>query len=102
MGTEAKSLLGSIQTAEKVYYAEMSEYLLTAGTSFEQTLDVDARANKYFTSYKIETAQLDGQAAFKATVSVPEGTSGNPAAGITMTLTAGVSGKPIWEDSGLN
>ncbi len=99
MGTEAKSLLGSIQTAEKVYYAEMSEYLVGPNISFEKTLDVDARANKYFTQYTITTAQMNGSPAFIATVS---GTPGTPAAGITMKLTAGVDGKPVWEDSGLN
>ena len=100
MGTEAKSLLGAIQTAEKVYYAEMSEYLVTTGkVSFEQTLDVDARANKYFTGYTISKTTLEGEDAFLATV---EGEDGTPAKGITMKLTAGVNGKPVWEDSGLN
>ena len=98
MGTEAKSLLGSIQTAEKVYYAEMSEYLV-ATTSFEKTLDVDARANKYFTTYTITTSGTGDQAKFTAEV---KGIAGTPAAGITMTLTAGVDGKPEWTDSGLN
>ena len=98
MGTEAKSLLGSIQTAEKVYFAEMSEYMAYSG-SFEKTLDVDARANKYFTSYSISTSGEGDAATFTATVS---GLQGTPAAGITMKLTAGVNGKPVWEDSGLN
>ena len=98
MGTEAKSLLGSIQTAEKVYYAEMSEYLTYTG-SFEPTLDVDARANKYFTTYTITTTGTGDARTFTATVAGLEGT---PASGITMSLTAGVDGKPQWNDVGLN
>ena len=98
MGTEAKSLLGSIQTAEKVYFAEMSQYMAYSG-SFEKTLDVDARANKYFTTYSISTNGTGDAAKFTATVS---GIQGTPAQGITMKLTAGVDGKPVWEDSGLN
>ena len=98
MGTEAKSLLGSIQTAQKVYFAEMSEYMAYAGP-FEKTLDVDARSNKYFTTYTITTAGTGEAATFTASVT---GLDGTPAKGISMTLKSGVNTKPEWTDSGLN
>ena len=101
MATEAKSLLGSIQTAEKVYYAEMSEYLVGDNISFEAALDVDARANKYFTSYTIEPEGTAGTDGYKFIATV-EGLTGTPAANIKMTLKSGVSGKPEWTEEGLN
>ena len=58
IGSEAKALLGSIATSEKVYFAEFGEYWLeTAATSFSVILDIDARANKYFQTYTVENLQ---------------------------------------------
>ena len=67
MAAEAKSLLGSIQVAEKVYYAEYSNYFVTPknGTNHSLELDVDARANKYFKIFKIE--KISNGNGFKAT-----------------------------------
>ena len=53
MGTEASSLLGAINSAEKIFLTENGTFYTTGLTSFDETLDVDARSNKYFTSFKI-------------------------------------------------
>jgi len=98
MGTEAKSLLGSIQTAQKVYYAEHAAFLSLSGdTVFDEALDVDARSNKYFKSFSVTTTGVtDG---FKA---ITTGAADTAASGISMTLTAYKSGEPEWKDNGLN
>ncbi len=53
MGTEASALLGTINTAEKIYFTEHGNFYTTDLTSFDTTLNVDARNNKYFTSFSI-------------------------------------------------
>lgn len=53
MGSEASALLGTINTAEKIYFAEHGNFYTTDLTSFDTTLNVDARNNKYFTSFSI-------------------------------------------------
>ena len=53
MGTEASALLGAINNAEKVYFTEHNSFYTTNLTSFDEVLDVDARGNKYFTSFYI-------------------------------------------------
>jgi len=91
MATEGKSLLGTIQTAEKVYFAEYTEFK-SSTTGFDSDLDVDARSNKYFTNFSI-SGSGDSFTAI---------TSGNGAAsGISLTVVAKKSGEPMWTDSGL-
>ncbi len=100
MGTEAKSLLGSIQTAQKVYYAENSVFKTVTGpTSFDEELDVDARSNKYFTGFTVTASNEGDNISFTAETT---GNAGSPAAGISMTLKAYKSGSPEWNDEGLN
>lgn len=101
MGTEAKSLLGSIQTAQKVYYAENSVFkAVSTVTDFDEELDVDARSNKYFTGFKVEVDNSsEDKLSFTATTT---GNAGSPAQGISMTLKAYKSGSPEWTDEGLN
>jgi len=94
MATEGKALLGSIQTAQKVQYAENATFLSSAATSFHSALDVDARANKYFTSFAISTA--NSGATFTASTT---GTGG--AVGITLTIAASTTGAPTYTDAGL-
>lgn len=53
MTTEASALLGAINKAQKIYFAEYGGFYTTPLTSFDEILDVDARANKYFTSFFI-------------------------------------------------
>ena len=102
MGTEAKSLLGSIQTAQKVYYAENSTFKAVANvTDFDEELDVDARSNKYFTGFSVTTggSGSDNTLYFQAETS---GKTDGAASGISMTLKAYKSGSPEWHDTGLN
>lgn len=100
MGTEAKSLIGSIATAERVYFAEYSNYWATstsgtaqAGsgqlTGYDKVLDVDARNNKYFTGYTVSTNQGDDDSAiFTATV-VGNGDTGARHVSVTLVNQAG-------------
>lgn len=101
MGTEAKSLLGSIQTAQKVYYAEHSTFKTVSGvTDFDEELDVDARSNKYFTGFTV-TVNNSGTDELNF-VAMTSGKTDGAASGISMTLTAYKSGSPEWNDVGLN
>ncbi len=100
MGTEAKSLLGSIQTAQKVYYAEYATFLnLGTESSFSEALDVDARSNKYFKTFKVTTIGDATNPGFQAETT---GDDNSAASGISMTLKAYKSGDPVWTDAGLN
>lgn len=94
MATEGKALLGSIQTAQKVQYAENAAFLSSGATSFHSALDVDARANKYFTSFTITT----GAGAFTATTT---GTSTGGASGISLTIAASTTAVPTYTDAGI-
>lgn len=47
--TEAKSLTGAIQTAQKVYYAEHGHwYEVSNWVEYDNVLEIDARGSKYF------------------------------------------------------
>jgi type IV pilus assembly protein PilE len=91
--TEGKSLLGEINAAQQIYYSRHGQfYVGTAGTSLSSAFGVDARRNKYFTSY---TQTIDGDS-YTTTIS-----GSGPATGITLTLEGSVSGTPrIIEDRG--
>ena len=73
--TEGKALLGSINTAEKVYFAEMNYFLpVTIVSSENAKLSVDARANKYYKYFKVTTnGQSDVNAGFTAIVGPGDG-----------------------------
>ncbi len=56
MGTEAKALLNSIITAEKVYFTEYNRYKSLGDgfvTAYDKDLSVDARYNRYFTTWGV-------------------------------------------------
>lgn len=53
MATEAKALLGTINTAQRIYYNEHADFYATGETSFCEELDVDSRSNKYFKTFAI-------------------------------------------------
>ena len=104
MGTEAKSLLGAVATAEKVYYAEYDHFYALGGDpagdvttaakakAFDTQLDVDVRGNKYFTSYGIAITGDGNGAVFTAV------TSGVPSSGadkISLTLVSASTGQPV-------
>ncbi len=92
MGTEAKTLLGSIATAEKVYFAEYSHFRAVEETGFDKELDVDARSNKYFTAYTVDVQDgTEDETAFYATVN---GLEGSGADNISMVMIGKVSDRP--------
>ncbi len=66
MATEGKALLGSVLTAEKVYFAEYNNYKDVEGTDYDRVLDVDARSNKYFKAYGVENIGSEADASFMA------------------------------------
>ncbi|MBO7432068.1 MAG: prepilin-type N-terminal cleavage/methylation domain-containing protein [Elusimicrobia bacterium] len=98
MATEGKALLGTIQTSEKVYFAEYAAFQSVTLTSFNSELDVDARANKYFTSFVVSANTSTGDTA--AYTAVTAGNGG--ASGIGLTLVASSKGAPTFIDTGLN
>lgn len=95
MATEGKALLGAIQTAQKIYYAENAFFFKQDATSFSSILDVDARSNKYFTSFSVPNATTAG---FTASTT---GTPTSGASGISLTMSATKTGAPVMTDSGL-
>ncbi len=74
MASEGAALLGSVLTAQRIYYAEHNTY-----TTTKSELGVDTIGNKYFTDYTISSADANG---FVASTT---GTGG--AAGVTVTMT---------------
>lgn len=97
MATEGKALLGTIQTAQKVYFAEYANFYNAGTASFVEILDVDARPNKYFTSFTVTSNGSGSGASFQASTTGIGGASG-----ISLTLDAKQSGAPTFTDSGLN
>ena len=98
MASEGKSLLGTIQTSQKVYFAEFASYLgVTTVTNIHTLLDVDARSNKYFTNFRISVGGSGNSAAYTA---VTTGSGG--ASGINLTLIGRSQCVPTFLDTGLN
>jgi len=74
MAAEGAALLGSVRTAERVYYSEHGRY-----TDDKTKLGVDTTGNKYFKDYTITLT--GGGSGFIATT-----TGTGDAAGITVTI----------------
>ena len=95
--TEGKALLGSIQTAQKVYFAENNIFYgvgVTAASSNTAELAVDARGNKYYRWYKITSnGSADENAEYTAIVSATSSSNddGNIKA---LTMVASSTGTP--------
>ena len=54
ISTEAKALLGEIDAAQQIYYSRNGRYYSgTVGQSYGASFGVDARKNKYFTTYEL-------------------------------------------------
>ena len=96
MASEGKSLLGSVQTSQKIYYAENGDFYEVNDTSYDAVLDVDARANKYFTSYLVVADNTVGSKQFTATT---EGFGG--ASNIVISVTGFETGQPTTNESGI-
>ncbi len=53
IATEGKALLGEVNAAQQIYYSRNGQYYAgTAGQQYGASFGVDARRNKYFTSYE--------------------------------------------------
>ncbi|MCL2335735.1 MAG: hypothetical protein FWC57_06695, partial [Endomicrobia bacterium] len=94
MASEGRTLVGSIQTSQKVYYAEQGKFVTVSNTSYDSVLDIDARANKYFTSFDVTGSATGFTAATTAST-----TSG--ASGITVSLTGSSTAQAITNESGI-
>lgn len=71
IATEGKALLGEINAAQQIYYTRHGQYYAgSVGQTFGGAFGVDARRNKYFTSYQI----TDGGATFTAVTASKDGT----------------------------
>lgn len=71
IATEGKALLGEINAAQQIYYTRHGQYYAgSVGQTFGGAFGVDARRNKYFTSYNLST---DAQT-FTATTNSKDGT----------------------------
>lgn len=97
MATEGKALLGAIQTAQKIYFAENAFFATQNATAFSSSLDVDARSNKYFTSFTITPTNGGTSPSFTAST-----TGVNGASGISLTMTASKTSSPVMTDVGLS
>ena len=97
MATEGKALLGAIQTAQKIYFAEYASFATQTATSFSSVLDVDARSNKYFTAFTVTPTNGGQSPSFTAST-----TGVNGASGISLTMSARKTGAPVMTDSGLS
>ena len=96
MASEGKALVGSVQTSQKIYYAEYGMfYGMAANASYDPVLDVDARSNKYFTQFGVtgaSTSQFTAQ-------TIADPASG--AKGITISLTGVAQGAVTTNESGI-
>ena len=55
MASEGAALLGSVRTAERIYYSEHGKY-----TTDKNALGIDTSGNKYFKDYTIISADENG------------------------------------------
>jgi len=77
MASEGSALLGSVLTAERVYFAEHNTF---ATETDKAALGVETTGNKYFKDFTIESADANG---FKATTI---GEAGGDAEGIKVKM----------------
>jgi len=90
MATEGRALLGSVATSQRVHYAEHGAWLTVTETSFSEALDVDARGNRFFTSFNVVPGgAIGGYPSFVSTT-----TGSNGASGIVITMTVPRVGRP--------
>ena len=93
---EGKTLLGVIQLAEKSYFAENTTYLHVPTTSFNEVLDIDVRANKYFTSFTVSSnGEYGDDARFTAITSTNNGI----ATGVSLTVIGKYKGEHVYSES---
>ena len=95
---EGKTLLGIIQATEKAYFAENTKYLDVPTTSFNETLDIDVRSNRYFTSFTVYSNEEHGDEARYTAITT---TNSGIANGVSLTIMGKYKGEHIYTDSGL-
>ena len=96
MASEGKALLGSVQTSQKIYFAEYGTfYAPAAATSYDGVLDVDARANKYFKQYHVSASSATG---YTVGVTADANTG---ASNIILGLTGSSTGEVTTNESGI-
>ena len=94
MASEGLALVSAAANAERIYYGSNGCYYSTGGnTTMDTTLDVDARMNKYFTSFSVGTS---GGSTFTAATSAV--TSGD-ASGLKVSLTMSYGSSPTITDN---
>ncbi|MCR4662520.1 MAG: prepilin-type N-terminal cleavage/methylation domain-containing protein [Endomicrobiaceae bacterium] len=93
---EGKTLLGVIQITEKAYFAETTTYLDVPTTSFNETLDIDARANKYFTSFTIYSNKQYGDDARYTAITT---TNSGIATGVSLTMIGQYKGQNTFSEN---
>lgn len=85
--TEGKALLGEVNAAQQVYYSRNGQfYAGTAGQTMGSSFGVDARRNKYFTSYETKKIGTDKY------IAIAKGSGA--ASGIVLTLEGSLTGSP--------
>ena len=85
--TEGRALLGEINAAQQIYHSRNGQfYAGTAGQQMGTSFGVDARRNKYFTSYETTKVGDDG---YKTVIK-----GGGAASGISLTLEGSLTGAP--------
>ncbi len=74
--SEAYALLGTIFSAQKNYFSEFGTFLVdgknSGETCYEPVLGIDARGNKYFTKFWVDTTATKGNIYFCSRVSKPK------------------------------
>jgi len=93
MASEGRALLGAVATSQRVYYAEFGTFMpVMTATNLNTRLDIDARANRFFTSFTVTNADEDG---FDART---VGADGSGAQNITLTLLVRTDGQPTMDE----
>jgi prepilin-type N-terminal cleavage/methylation domain-containing protein len=85
MAAEGRALIGSIASAQKVYYAERNSFWTGNVVDDTNPLRIDPRMNRYFTSATITPTQTDGRGNVIGILIRTNGTG--DATGITVTGT---------------
>ncbi|MDR3050082.1 MAG: prepilin-type N-terminal cleavage/methylation domain-containing protein [Elusimicrobiota bacterium] len=67
--SEGKALMSSIQTAEKIYYAEFGVfYEISEPVDYDETLNIDARKNDIFKKFSVKVSNDISPKTYEITV----------------------------------
>jgi type IV pilus assembly protein PilE len=97
MAAEGKALLGAIAKAEKAYLAEHNRYVaVNPVTGYSAALDIDARDNKYYRTFRVNGVSgtgLGADARFTALV-----VGSGDAAGMNITMQQTYTAQPVYTE----